>query len=308
VYLQFVVEQRFGFNRMTPRVFVADVLKSAAVSIVLIAPLLLALFWFVDRAGRWWWLLGFAGVSLFQLAVTVLYPTVIAPLFNKFTPLEEGSLRERIYALASRLGFATRGIFVMDGSRRSAHSNAYFAGLGRARRIVLYDTLVRSLSEESLVAVLAHEIGHEKSHHIRQRMAFSLLMLLAGFWVLSLLLPFEPFTRAFGFERPSPHALLVIVSFCAGPFTFFLSPLSAAWSRRHEYQADRFAVDATGGAAGLKAALIGLGRRNLSNLTPHPLYSFYTYTHPTLAERIAALDAYEARRGGVSPAGSAGSS
>ncbi len=296
LYLQFVIEERFGFNRMTPGLFAADLARNLAVSVALLAPLLLALFWFVDRAGRWWWLFGFAGVSLFQLVVTVIYPTVIAPLFNKFTPLDDGSLKERIQDLASRLGFATRGIFVMDGSRRSSHSNAYFTGLGRAKRVVLFDTLIRSLSEESLVAVLAHEIGHEKRHHVRQRLAFSVLMLLVGFWILSLLLPYQPFYSAFGFDRPSPYALLVIMSFCAGPFTFFLAPLFAAWSRRHEYEADRFAVDATGGAAGLKAALIGLGRSNLSNLTPHPLYSFYHYSHPTLAERVAAIEAHAARR------------
>lgn len=296
LYLQFVIEQRFGFNKMTPGLFAADLARNLALSVLLLAPMLLALFWFVDRTGRWWWLFGFAGVSLFQLVVTVIYPTVIAPLFNKFTPLPDGSLKDRIHEMAVRLAFATRGVFVMDGSKRSSHSNAYFTGLGRAKRVVLFDTLIRSLPEESLVAVLAHEIGHEKKHHIRQRLVFSVAMLFAGFWILSLLLPYRPFYEAFGFDRPSTYALLVIMSFCAGPFTFCLAPLFAAWSRRHEYEADRFAVDATGGAAGLKAALVGLGRSNLSNLTPHPLYSFYHYSHPTLAERVAAMEAHEARR------------
>ncbi len=295
-YQHFVIEQRFGFNKMTPRLFLLDTIKGLVVSAVLVAPVLLALFWFVDRTGPWWWLLSFAGVSLFQIVVTVIYPTLIAPLFNKFTPLAEGSLKERINALAARLGFATRGILVMDGSRRSHHSNAYFTGLGKAKRIVLFDTLIQSLAEESLVAVLAHEIGHEKKHHIRQRLGFSTVMMLAGFWILSLLLTYEPFYRAFGFEQASAYALLVLMSFCAGPFTFFLSPLFAAWSRRHEYEADRFAVDATGGAAALKAALIGLGRNNLTNLTPHPLYSRYYYSHPTIAERVAAMEAHEARQ------------
>jgi STE24 endopeptidase len=295
LYAQFVIEQRFGFNKMTLRLFFADMAKDLGVSMVLLTPVLLALFWFVERTGRWWWILGFAGVSLFQLVVTVIYPTLIAPLFNKFAPLEQGSLKARIHALAETLGFATKGIFVMDGSKRSRHSNAYFTGLGKAKRVVLFDTLVQSLPEDGLVAVLAHEIGHEKKHHITQRLAFSMVMLLAGFWILSLLLGYEPFYRAFGFERTSTYALLVIMSFCAGPFTFFLAPLFAAWSRRHEYEADRFAVDATGGAAGLKAALIGLGRDNLSNLTPHPLYSFYHYSHPTLAERVAAMEEHEAR-------------
>jgi STE24 endopeptidase len=187
----------------------------------------------------------------------------------------------------------------MDGSKRSRHSNAYFTGLGKAKRVVLFDTLITSMPQESLVAVLAHEIGHEKKHHIRTMLAFSLAMTLAGFWILSLLLGYEPFYRAFGFDRMSTYALLVIMSFCAGPFTFFLAPLFAMWSRKHEYEADRFAVDATGSASGLKAALVGLGRSNLCNLTPHPLYSFYHYSHPTLAERVAAMEAHEARsRGG----------
>ncbi len=299
LYLQFVIEQRFGFNKMTPRLFFADLAKNLAVSAVLLTPVLLAVFWFVDRAGPWWWLFGFGGMTLFQLVVTVIYPTVIAPLFNKFTPLEEGRLRTAIHSLADKLGFATRGIFVMDGSKRSRHSNAYFTGLGKAKRVVLFDTLVAGMSHESLVAVLAHEIGHEKKHHVRKGLAFSLAMTLAGFWILSLLIGYEPFYRAFGFERMSTYALLVIMSFCAGPFTFFLAPLFAAWSRKHEYEADRFAVDATGSASGLKAALIGLGRSNLSNLTPHPLYSFYHYSHPTLAERVAAMEAHEAHsRGG----------
>jgi len=295
LYLQFVIEQRFGFNKMTLRLFFTDLAKNLAISAILLTPVLLALFWFVERTGAWWWLLGFAVVSLFQLIVTVVYPTLIAPLFNRFTPLAEGTLKARIHALAGKLRFATKGIFVMDGSRRSRHSNAYFTGLGKAKRVVLFDTLIQSLSEDSLVAVLAHEIGHEKKRHITQRLAFSVVMLLAGFWILSLLLGYEPFYRAFGFERISTYALLVIMSFCAAPFTFFLGPLFAAWSRRHEYEADRFAVDATGSAAGLKAALIGLGRNNLANLTPHPLYSFYYYSHPTLAERIRAMETHEAR-------------
>jgi STE24 endopeptidase len=295
LYLQFVIEQRFGFNRMTPALFFADLARNLVVSAVLLTPVLLALFWFVDRTGPWWWVLGFAGVSLFQVVVTVVYPTLIAPLFNKFTPLADGSLKDKINGLAARLGFATNGILIMDGSKRSRHSNAYFTGLGKVKRVVLFDTLIDSLPEDSLVAVLAHEIGHEKKHHITKALAFSFVMLFAGFWILGLLIGYEPFYRAFGFAETSTYALLVIISFCAGPFTFFLAPLFAAWSRKHEYEADRYAVDATGGAAGLKEALLGLGRNNLSNLTPHPWYSFYHYSHPTLAERVAAMEAHEAR-------------
>ena len=195
--------------------------------------------------------------------------------------------------LATRLNFRTRGIFVVDSSRRSGHSNAYFTGLGRAKRIVLFDTLVSSHTEEEIVSVLAHEIGHEKKAHIKKSLAISTGMSLAGFWILSLLLHWTPLYQAFGFPRPGSAELLVLLAFCSGPFTFFLQPIFTARSRRQEYEADRFAVQGVGSAAGLKSALLRLSRDNLSNLSPHPWYSFFHYSHPTLAERIAALDRAE---------------
>jgi STE24 endopeptidase len=210
--------------------------------------------------------------------------------------MEEGDVKTRINELADRLGFETSGIYVMDGSRRSRHSNAYFTGLGRIKRVVLFDTLVEQLSAEELLAVLSHEIGHQQRHHIVKRLVVSMSTLLAGLWVVSLVLPYEPFYDAFGLRQPSYHGILVIISFCAGPFTFFLKPLVAMWSRRHEYEADRFAVDAMAGAKAMIGALTALARRNLSNLTPHPLYSFYHFSHPALAERVDALDAYDRSR------------
>ncbi len=298
LYSQFVIEARYGFNKMSPGLFFRDLAKGLLVSALLMAPLLAGLFWFMDRSGGFWWLWAFLFVAVFQLLVTILYPLVIAPLFNRFSPLPEGSLRQRIDELSRKLGFRTRGIFVMDGSRRSGHSNAYFTGLGGARRIVLFDTLVSSLEEEQLLGVLAHEIGHEKKRHMLKGLALSLLTILAGLWVMSLLLPYGPLYRAFGFDRPSYHAILVIVTLASGPFTFFLSPLFSLLSRRHEYEADRFAVDAMESAEPLKGALIGLSRDNLSNLTPHPLYSFYHYSHPTLAERIRAMEAHAGKAHG----------
>lgn len=295
LYSQFVIEERFGFNKMTLGLYVLDTLKSALVSVVLFTPLIFGLFWFMDRAGSLWWVYGFLGVAVFQMIIMIVYPTVIAPLFNKFRPLEEGTLRDRINELAERLSFKTRGIFVMDGSKRSRHSNAYFTGLGGAKRVVLFDTLIETLGEGGLLAVLGHEIGHEKKHHIRYRLLVSLGSTLLGFWILSLLLGYGPFYTAFGFTRTSYHAILVILSFCAGPFTFYLKPLFAVWSRRHEYQADRFAVDVTGSAEDMKAALITMSQKNLSNLTPHPLYSFYHYSHPTLSERLTAMESYAGR-------------
>lgn len=297
LYSTFVIEERFGFNKMTMKLFVVDTLKGLVISAIIMTPLLLALFWFMDTAGDVWWLYAFALLAGFQFLMVVLYPTVIAPLFNKFSPLEEGALRTKILALAEKLRFRTSGIFVMDGSKRSKHSNAYFTGLGRVKRIVLFDTLVDKLEEDQVVSVLAHEIGHEKKHHIKKGMALSLASMFVGLWILSILLDYAPFFQAFGFSGPSYHGAIVIFSFCAGPFTFFLAPLGAILSRRYEYQADRFAVEAVGTAEHMQGALLELSKDNLSNLTPHPWYSFYHYSHPTLAERLRALQEYGTQNG-----------
>jgi len=292
LYATFSIEARYGFNRTTPKTFALDTLKSLAVSLLVGVPVLLGLFWFMDRAGTLWWVWAFLALTAFELVVNLLYPLVIAPLFNRFTPLAEGQLRDRILELARRLAFRTRGIFVMDASRRSRHGNAYFTGLGPVKRVVLFDTLVATMDEEEILAVLAHEIGHERRHHVRKSLALSIALGLAGFWVLSLLVPWTPLYEAFGFGRAGSHAILVVLSLAAGAFTFPFRPLASLWSRRHEYEADRFAVDATGGAQGMVGALLRLSKDNLTNLTPHPWYSFYHYSHPTTAERVAALEAY----------------
>lgn len=289
IYAQFVIEARYGFNRMTWKLFILDGLKSLLVSLVLMTPLLALLFVLI-RAGTLWWLWGFILFTAFQLVMIVLYPKVIAPLFNKFTPLEEGSLKEKVQALADHLGFKTRGIFVMDGSKRSRHSNAYFSGLGRVKRIVLFDTLIRSLAEDQVAGVLAHEIGHEKLGHILKRLALSVSSGLLGFWLVSLLLNYSPFFEAFNFSGPSPQAVLVLVMFVSGPFTFYLKPLFSWWSRRHEYQADHFVKSRTRYGKAFQTALKRLSKDNLSNPVPHPLYSFYHYSHPTTLERIRALN------------------
>lgn len=289
IYAQFVIEARYGFNRMTWKLFILDGLKSLLVSLVLMTPLLALLFVLI-RAGTLWWLWGFILFTAFQLVMIVLYPKVIAPLFNKFTPLEEGSLKEKVQALADHLGFKTRGIFVMDGSKRSRHSNAYFSGLGRVKRIVLFDTLIRSLEEDQVAGVLAHEIGHEKLGHILKRLALSVSSGLLGFWLVSLLLNYSPFFEAFNFSGPSPQAVLVLVMFVSGPFTFYLKPLFSWWSRLHEYQADHFVKSRTRYGKAFQTALKRLSKDNLSNPVPHPLYSFYHYSHPTTLERIRALN------------------
>ena len=295
LYSTFSIESRFGFNRTTPMLYVVDTLKGFAISAVIGIPVLLGLFWFMDRTGRFWWIWAFGAMSIFQVVMSILAPLVIAPLFNKFTPLADGELKDAIMALAGKLGFRTRGIFVVDSSKRSSHSNAYFTGLGRAKRIVLFDTLVAAQSTAEILSVLAHEIGHEKKNHLKKGIAVSLALSLVGFWIISLLLPYLPLYQAFGFHRPGYHAILILLAFCSGPFTFFLQPLSSVWSRRHEYEADRFAVRGVGSAAGMISALLRLSKDNLSNLAPHPLYSFFHYSHPTLSERIAALEEAERR-------------
>ena len=298
LYGRFVIEKRFGFNTMTPKLFIRDRLVSLLISLAIGVPLLLGLFFFMDTAGRWWWLWAFLLFSLFQIVVSLLYPLVIAPLFNKFTPLPEGALKDKISALLDSLGFRVKGIFIMDGSRRSRHGNAYFTGFGKSKRIVLFDTLLRTLDEDELTAVFAHELGHEKLGHVMKNMILSIVTSGAFFFILSLLLPYRPLYEAFGFAAPGYHSLLVILAVCAGPVTFLLRPLFSTLPRRYEYQADRFAARALGGgAAVLSRALIKLHRDNLSNLHPHPLYSAVYYSHPTPAERVAALETW----GGPAP-------
>ncbi len=292
IYGQFVIEARYGFNRMTWKLFILDGLKGLLVSLVLMTPLLAAVFLLI-RASSLWWLWGFLLFSAFQLVMIVLYPKVIAPLFNRFTPMEEGPLRDKVLSLAEQLEFKTRGIYLMDGSKRSRHSNAYFSGLGRAKRIVLFDTLVQRFEEDEVAAVLAHEIGHQKLGHILKRLALSLPTGLLGFWIVSLLLNYPPFFEAFGFADPSPQAALVLIMFVSGPFTFYLKPLFSWWSRRHEFQADNFVQSRTPYGGAFQAALKRLGKDNLSNPAPHPLFSFYHHSHPTIPERIRALNALE---------------
>ena len=285
----FVIEARFGFNRTSARTWALDRVKSLAIELGLGVPLLYATYAFMRFAGpRWWiWLFGF--LAAFQIFMLWLYPAVIAPLFNRFTPLPEGPLRERLVALAEAAGFRHRGLFVMDASRRSGHSNAYFTGIFRPR-IVLYDTLVDGMAVEEAASVLAHEIGHFRAGHVRRRLLLSLAALLVSLLVLSWLVPWPPLHAAFGFDAPTLHGAIAILSLGGGGFVFWLRPLASRLSRRHEYEADRFAVRIARAPEALKTALVRLNRENLSNLHPHPWYSAWHYSHPTLVERLAAID------------------
>lgn len=229
IYSTFVIEERFGFNKMTWKLYIIDMVKGVILSAVLLTPLLYALFWFMDSTGSFWWIYAFVLFAAFQLLMVLIYPTFIAPLFNKFSPMGDGELKKKILSLAAKIGFKTNGIFVMDGSKRSRHSNAYFTGLGKSKRIVLFDTLIDSLEERELLGVLAHEIGHEKKNHIKKGMLLSMVSMAMGLWVLSLLLPYTPFYQAFGFDNNSYHAAIILFSFCSGPFTFFFLPCAQSY-------------------------------------------------------------------------------
>lgn len=288
LYSTFVLEERFGFNKTTLKLYLTDKLKGLLVSLVIGIPFLFGVLTLMEESGPTWWLWAFLFILAFQLLMVVLYPTLIAPLFNKFEPLKEGEIRERILSLADKVGFKTSGIYTMDGSRRSAHSNAYFTGLGKAKRIVLFDTLLEQMTADQALAVLAHEIGHYKMKHVRKMLVIQALFLFAGLYILSLLVGYEPLFRAFG-VAPSSHAALVLFSIIAGPFTFYLAPFMNLLSRKHEYEADRFAVRTLKDGKPMEEALFNLTVKNLSNLTPHPWYSAYHYSHPAAAERIRAM-------------------
>lgn len=286
---QFRLEQKFGFNTTTPRTWWLDRVKGFLLALLLGYPLLVLVLKFVEWTGEVWWLWAWAALVVFQLGMVVLAPVLILPLFNKFTPLPEGSLRERLSSLAERTQFHASGIQVMDGSKRSRHSNAFFTGFGRLRKIVLFDTLVQQLTEAELEAVLAHEIGHYKLRHIPKMLLASALGSLAGFYAISVLSKQEWFYRAFGFEPGSIVPALLLFGLLAGTITFWFSPLAHWWSRRYEYQADAFAAQVMDDAHSLTSALRKLSEKNLSNLTPHPVYSAVYYSHPTLLERERAL-------------------
>jgi STE24 endopeptidase len=294
LYATFGLEARFGFNKTTVKLYVADKLKGLMLGLVIGVPFLYVVLWLMEATGRYWWIWAFVFICGFELLMIVIYPTFIAPLFNKFEPLKDGELRERILRLAEQVGFRTSGIYSMDGSRRSAHSNAYFTGIGKAKRIVLFDTLIEQMTSEQGLAVLAHEMGHYKMKHIRRMLVVQTIFLFIGLFILSLLLEYRPLYSAFALQ-PTGHAALVLFSLLSGSFTFYLGPLMNLLSRRHEYEADRFAAVTLRDGRPMAEALVNLTVKNLSNLTPHPWYSFYHYSHPTPVERIEAIRRIEAQ-------------
>ncbi len=288
-HAQFRLEEKFGFNTTTQKTWWLDRLKGLLLTVLLGYPLLVLILKLVGWTGRWWWLWAWAVLMAFQLLMVLLAPVLILPLFNKFTPLPEGSLRDRLLRLANDTRFRARSIQVMDGSKRSRHSNAFFTGFGGFRKIVLFDTLIQQLGEPELEAVLAHEIGHFKKKHIPKMLTASALGSLAGFYLLSLLASQDWFYQAFGFQPGHIAPALLLFGLLSGVATFWFSPLAHWWSRRYEYQADAFAAHVMQEPRSLVGALRKLNEKNLSNLTPHPVYSRFYYSHPTLLEREEAL-------------------
>ncbi|HEX2099149.1 MAG TPA: M48 family metallopeptidase [Candidatus Synoicihabitans sp.] len=288
-WAQFRLEERFGFNKSNQALWITDKIKALALTFVLGFPLLWGLLSLVGWVGRSWWLWGFGLFFGFQLLMLVLYPKLILPLFNKLTPLPAGELRDRLMALADRTGFKASTIEVIDGSKRSGHSNAFFTGFGRFRRIVLFDTLINQLAPEELEAVLAHEVGHYKKGHIPKMLALSAAMQFGAFALIAWLAWAPWFNTGFGLPAGELAPAFLLFGLLSGLATFWFSPLGNLLSRKHEYEADAFARDAMRGPAPLIGALRRLAQKNLSNLTPHPWFSGFYYSHPTLVEREQAL-------------------
>ena len=288
-YAQFYLEERFGFNTSTAATWWLDRAKGLILGAVLGYPLLILILKLASNLGGLWWLWAWACLAVFQIVLMLVAPVWIMPLFNQFTPLPAGNLRDALLRLGERAGFRAQDIQVMDGSKRSRHSNAFFTGLGRFRKIVLFDTLIQQLEPAELASVLAHEIGHYKKGHIVKTIAFSLAGSLPIFFLVAVLAKADWFARGFGFAPGNLVPVLLLISLLAGLVSFWLSPLRHYWSRRHEYEADAYAANLVKTFAPLIGALRKLNEKNLSNLTPHPAYSGFYYSHPTLLEREAAL-------------------
>ena len=293
LYSTFKIEERFGFNKMTFKLWLTDLVKGALVGAVIGLPIVALILWLMGSAGSLWWLWAWATWMGFNLLVLVLYPTVIAPLFNKFKPLDDDVLKTRVTALMQRCGFAAKGLFVMDGSKRSAHANAYFTGFGAAKRVVFYDTLLNQLNPGEVDAVLAHELGHFKHKHIIKRIIGMFAMSLLGFALLGWLSAQVWFYTGLG-VRPSVDgandALALLLFMLVVPlFSFFVSPIFARFSRKHEFEADAYAMSQTR-ASDLQSALLKLYKDNASTLTPDPVFVKFYYSHPPASERLARMD------------------
>ncbi len=290
IYRNFILEERFGFNRMTIKTFTSDLIKELILTLALGMPLIYAILYLMNMSaiGDYWWIYVWAILSLFTIIMMWIYPTFIAPIFNKFKPLENNSLRNRIDSLLERTGFGSDGIFIMDGSKRSSHGNAYFTGIGRNKRIVFFDTLLKGMEDEEIEAILAHELGHFHHKHVRQRIVSSFIFSLTSLALLGYLIKQGWFFHGLGIPEPSSHTALVLFSLTLPVFSFFITPISNLISRKHEFQADAFAASHTD-ANDLISSLTKLYRENSSTLSPDKYYSAFHDSHPSAILRIARL-------------------
>ena len=290
IYRNFILEERFGFNRMTIKTFTSDLIKELILTLALGMPLIYAILYLMNMStiGDYWWIYVWAILSLFTITMMWIYPTFIAPIFNKFKPLENNSLRNRIDSLLERTGFGSDGIFIMDGSKRSSHGNAYFTGIGRNKRIVFFDTLLKGMEDEEIEAILAHELGHFHHKHVRQRIVSSFIFSLTSLALLGYLIKQGWFFHGLGIPEPSSHTALVLFSLTLPVFSFFITPISNLISRKHEFQADAFAASHTD-ANDLISSLTKLYRENSSTLSPDKYYSAFHDSHPSAILRIARL-------------------
>ena len=290
-YRTFVIEQQFGFNKMTPRMFLADLIKRAGLGLLFGMPLLLGMLWLMEKMGAQWWFFAWLAWMAFNLVVLAIYPTWIAPLFNKFAPLEDAPLRTRIEQLMRKCGFESSGLFVMDGSRRTNHGNAYFTGFGKTKRIVFFDTLLSRLDVSEIEAVLAHELGHFKRRHVIKRIGWSFAMSLVFLWLLGYLMQQDWFYQGLGVSVssvPSTATALLLFFLVMPAFTFLFQPMASLYSRKHEFEADEYAAH-NASATDLMRALVKLYQDNAATLTPDPLHSAFYDSHPPALMRIARL-------------------
>lgn len=289
VYITFFLEEKYGFNKTTPKTFILDIIKSLILSLIIGVPVLLAILWIMEFLGNWWWLYAWLFITLVQLIIIFMYPTIIAPLFNKFTPLDEGQIKEKILSLLKRTDFKSKGLFVMDASKRSLHGNAYFTGFGKNKRIVFFDTILKSLEPEEIEAVLAHELGHFKKKHILKGLIRSIIFGLIGLGVLGYLYKTQSFFTGHGVNTPSSYMALLLFALVSGVYLFPLKPIASIWSRKYELEADRFAAKYANGNM-LISALVKLFKDNASTLTPDPIYSAIYQSHPPASTRVQHLE------------------
>jgi STE24 endopeptidase len=291
-YSTFEIEQKYGFNRSDLKTWVTDIIKSAAVSLVLMVLLLTPLLWSISMFPNWWWLFAFVILAAIQLTLVILYPVLIAPIFNEFKPLSDRQLAIEVEDLVKKTGMRSGGVFEMDAGKRSAHSNAYFTGIGRTKRIVLFDTLLDNHSREEIIGVLAHELGHFKLNHIKKNFAAALLGMFFGLFVVAFLIDKPQLYGTFGFDPNNMYTGLLILGLFWSKIAFFMNPLFKVYSRKYEKEADRFAFNLTGTSGPLISALKKLAGHNLSNLRPHPFYVWFYYSHPPLFDRVEELKLY----------------